>query len=142
MRNKVWAVSVCIACLGTAVHAHETEDLTAIGEDTIRLRAMIEREKARTELNALRGVDNQVRSDVPTVAWVEGIGAERAAYIRLAPGYFAELRVGDTLPDGSRITEILPNRVTTSSRQGSRSLPFDRNTRSMFAAPSPPERMF
>lgn len=125
MRNSVLALALVAACSGAFAGSHGQEDLTAIGEETIRLKALIDREKARKELNEMRGVSSAL--DVqPTVAWVEGIGGERAASVRMADGYMIEVKVGDSLPDGSRVSEILPNRVTVVSSQGRKSLPFAR----------------
>lgn len=86
--------------------------MTNITEQTELLKAQIEREELRAKLAKLSGSSAPRDSRRATVEWVEGIGPNRAAMIRLGEGWRMEVSVGDRLPDGAQIREIRANRVS------------------------------
>lgn len=132
MRNKNWwIVGVLIAGLHTAsATAADEWDARAVARlhaQTEVLRAQLENEEVRLSLEALRQEKINAEAPkealppppppyVPVVAAVEGIGEIRAAILVMENGGRMEVIVGDRLPNGSVVTEIMPNRVVVSDK--------------------------
>lgn len=139
MRNKslfLIAASVALTFPAMASDNADWRRMSAISSQTEFLRAEIQREILEQELKDLRESRDKSAAPVqatqepeappfiPMVRAVEGIGSDRVAILILENGGRMEVRAGDLFPDGGRITDITPNRVTMLRDGASVTLPF------------------
>ena len=124
--NNIAALAALMVLIAPGAFAADSmgAQVTNITEETEILKAKIEREELRAKLAKLSGASQAHDSSRATVEWVEGIGSDRAAMIRMSQGWKIEVKAGDRLPDGAIIKEIRPNRVSISRNGRSEWLEF------------------
>ena len=121
MFAKTFSMMVAMMFLSSAVMASsQGELLTDINSDIDVLKAQVERDELRLKRQKIRSeIDGQSKDvgekNAPQteffVVWVEGVGSKQYAQLINDTGNRYEVRVGDKLPNGSRIIKIAPNEV-------------------------------
>ncbi len=110
MENKL---ALGLLALGTSALASVTvQDISTIQGETLRLKAELAKATVQKQLDETGKSEGS--STAPVVKAVVGVGAALIATFVYSNGTSVDARVGDTLPGGYRVVEILSNRVTLS----------------------------
>ena len=110
MANKL---ALGLLALGSSVLASVTvQDISTIQGETLRLKAELAKATVQKQLDETGKSEGS--STAPVVKSVVGVGTALIATFVYSNGTSVDARVGDTLPGGYRVVEILSNRVTLS----------------------------
>ncbi len=137
MRNEWNALLVCGALLGScAAHAGSTaDDLAQIEAEHVLAKARLRLVETQAQIAARRAdIQRQApvsQTGMPTVAGIEGMAGKLGATLQLDNGFVAEVKVGDTLPNGMRVVSIAPGGVVVRTAS-------NRRVRLMPAGDTPP----
>jgi len=119
------ALALC-ALFGLPVaHAGSTaDDLAQIEAEHVVAKARLRLVETQAQIAARRAdIERQaplIQAGMPTVAGIEGMADHLWATLQLENGVMAEVKVGDTLPNGMRVASIAPAGVvvrTASNRR-------------------------
>lgn len=118
--NRKFLVVLAIAATSGVVvdvSAANVGDLDRITQERLLLQAQVDREKARIELaeQQRRGLGQPVPEEVvtlPVVRYVSGSGGVWTAMLAIPGSGVAQVRTGDTLPNGLKVKSISALQVT------------------------------
>lgn len=108
-----------------AAHAGSTaDDLAQIEAEYVVAKARLRLVETQAQIASRRAdIQRQVpltQSVMPTVAGIEGMVGNLWATIQLENGSMAEVKVGDTLPNGMRVASIAPSGVVVRTASNKR----------------------
>jgi len=116
--SRLWGalVSVCALFAPCAADAGSTaDDLAQIEAEHVVAKARLRLVETQAQIAARQAdLERQaplVHTGMPTVAGIEGMVGHLWATLQLENGFLAEVKVGDRLPNGMRVTSIAPEGV-------------------------------
>lgn len=128
MRNE-WSVLalVCACLLVPPAHAGSTADeLARMESEHMLLKARLRMLETRAQIAARRAdIDrlSATTSDsgaLPTVTGIDGVAGKLQATVMMDNGHLADVRAGDTLPNGMKVVSIGMDGVTVRASRGKR----------------------
>lgn len=128
MRNE-WSVLalLCACLLVTPAQAASTADeLARLESEHVLLKARLRMLETRAQIAARRADIDRLSSTshdsgaLPTVTGIDGVAGKLQATVMMDNGHVAEVRAGDTLPNGMKVVAIGADGVTVRSSAGKR----------------------